>query len=192
MFLRLIKLIIKQNKHIESIRELLFSHKYFNLAETFALFDINGNGKISPDELEEVFDKKFDIKFTEGDLERLVIDIVDGDNDGTIDLREFTEALTPHSPEFKHGGRGSVHHLSLEQRHVTQQASMETLAWLFDAIIFSDNELHEKREQLQLDGGHLFDSIDVYKMGYISTHSLATWITEKCGFIISSHELAGF
>lgn len=67
---------------------------------------------------------------------------------------------------------------------------METLAWLFDAIISADVELHEKREQLQLNGEHLFDSIDSYKMGYLSTHSLATWIGEKCGFIIGSGDLA--
>ena len=61
----------------------------------------------------------------------------------------------------------------MEQKKVFEQAQMETLAWLFDAIIAADAEMEEKREQLQLDGDHLFDSIDHYKMGYLSTHSLA-------------------
>lgn len=43
MFLRLIKQLIKQNKHVESVRELLFSHKHFNLQDTFRHFDADAS-----------------------------------------------------------------------------------------------------------------------------------------------------
>jgi hypothetical protein len=48
----------------------------------------------------------------------LVEDIVDDDDDGTVDLREFTEAVTPRAAEFKSGGKGSMAMLSLQQKHV--------------------------------------------------------------------------
>jgi len=54
-------------------------------------------------------------------------------------------------------------HLSLEQRKTFQQAQMETLAWLFDAIISADAEFAEKKEQLQLDAESLYDQINEYK-----------------------------
>lgn len=119
MFLRLIKLILKQNKQIESIRELLFSHKYFNLVETFRLFDSDEEGAISAKNFEEGF-AKFNIQFVLEDLERLVIHVVDDENNGTVDLREFTQAVTPLSAEFKHSGKASSSHLSLEQRKVSE------------------------------------------------------------------------
>ncbi len=61
---------------------------------------------------------------------------------------------------------------------------METLALLFDAIISAEAELHEKREQLGLSGDRLFETLDVYKMGYVSTHALAAWVGNNCGFTI--------
>jgi hypothetical protein len=32
--------------------------------------------------------------------------------------------------------------------------------------------------------------MDQYKLGYISTVSLANWIVDNCGFVIGAHELA--
>lgn len=56
----------------------------------------------------------FNIKWDLEDLEKLVVDIVDDDDDGTVDLREFTEAITPKSVDFIHGGKGSMAHLKIE------------------------------------------------------------------------------
>lgn len=162
MFLRLIKQLLKQNKQIESLKEMLFSHKYFNVAETFALFDEDGDGTVNAQELEDGF-AKFNITFNYEDLERLVVDIADDDDDGTIDLREFTALVTPRSVEYRTGGKGSMAHLTLEQRKTFQQAQMETLAWLFDAAISADAEFAEKKEQLQLDAESLYDQINEYK-----------------------------
>jgi hypothetical protein len=162
MFMRLIKQLLKQNKQIESLKEMLFSHKYFNITETFALFDEDGDGVINAQELEEGF-AKFNITFNLEDLERLVVNIGDDDEDGTIDMREFVQLVTPRSSEYKTGGKGSMGHLPLEQRKTFQQAQMETMAWLFDAMISADAEFQEKKEQLQLDAESLYDQINEYK-----------------------------
>lgn len=39
MFLRLIKLIVKNNRQIEIAKEVLFSHKTFGIDECYRLFD---------------------------------------------------------------------------------------------------------------------------------------------------------
>lgn len=80
MFLRLIKLLLKQNKHIESFRELLFSHKHFNLADTFKLFDDDCTGVLDAQKFADGF-AQFNIGFDLDDLERLTVDIVDDDDD---------------------------------------------------------------------------------------------------------------
>lgn len=67
---------------------------------------------------------------------------------------------------------------------------METLAELFSAIIATHAEFAETREKLQLNGESIFEQIDAYKMGYISTVTLASWINDHCGFKVQSHELA--
>ena len=119
MFLRLIKLLVKQNKHIENLREMLFSHKHFNLVDTFKLFDSDNSGTLDAHKLQEGFEQ-FNIHPNLDDLNRLVVDIVDDDDDGTVDLREFSEAVTPRAADFKHAGKGSMTYLSAEQKKVSQ------------------------------------------------------------------------
>ena len=55
MFLRMIKLMIKTNKYLEDARSSLVSHKTFTLQDSFSLFDVNQNGKITAEELAKVF-----------------------------------------------------------------------------------------------------------------------------------------
>lgn len=109
-------MLLKQNTQIESLRELLFSHKYFNLVESFHLFDTNGNGTLSAEEFEDGF-AKYNITFASDNLHRF-INVLDEDDDGKIELREYTTMLTPASSDFKYAGKGSAAHLSVEQKQV--------------------------------------------------------------------------
>lgn len=113
-------MLLKQNTHIESLRELLFSHKFFNLVDSFHLFDTDGEGKLSASHFEEGF-AKYNITFAADNLQRF-IDVLDEENDGLVDLREYTTMLTPASPDFKYAGKGSAVHLSVEQKQVFEQA----------------------------------------------------------------------
>jgi len=67
---------------------MLFSHKYFSVAETFAIFDTDGDGVLNAEDIEEGF-ARFNITLDPKDAELLVASIGDDDDDGTIDLREF-------------------------------------------------------------------------------------------------------
>lgn len=55
MFLRLIKLILKNNRQIEIAKEVLFSHKTFDVDECYRLFDDQNAGSITAEKFEEVF-----------------------------------------------------------------------------------------------------------------------------------------
>ena len=47
MFLRMIKMLIKTNRLLEDSRAALVAHKTFSLEESFRLFDVNENGRIT-------------------------------------------------------------------------------------------------------------------------------------------------
>ncbi len=91
MFLRFVKLLLRSSKALEEARNELFNHGSFTLEDSFALFDINGNGKISAREFAQVFNEH---RIEEMDYDRLV-EIIDDDFDGTVDMREWVAALKP-------------------------------------------------------------------------------------------------
>ena len=68
---------------------------------------------------------------------------------------------------------------------------MESLAALFGLIITSAQEIQEKRSGLQLDGERLFDSMDNYQMGYLSSNAFAHWVSQNCGYNIADADLVG-
>lgn len=69
MFMRMVKLMIKQNRQIEDARITLGCHKTFSLDDSFKLFDITGNGKVTETEILQVF---MDHNIEMGDVTRLV------------------------------------------------------------------------------------------------------------------------
>lgn len=190
MFLRLYKQMVAQNKHVESLRETLFSHNNFNLVDVFRMFDANKDGVIDAQEIASGLEA-FNIEISLDDLDLLVNELVDDDDDGTIDMREFTEALTPKSADFRGAGKGSMGHLNVETRKLFLQAHMESVADLFRAMVAAERQFQEAKEKLQLNGENIFAQIDSYNMGYISTVSLVNWVSDNCGFTITSSEQAG-
>ena len=139
MFLRLIKLLIKQNRSIEDARLNLSSHKTFSLDESFRVFDINGNGKVTEAEIQQIFsDHNIEIP----ELERLC-QILDKDQDGAIDLNEWVAALRP-----KRASRGTGPanpNMSVELRNLYQRSWLESLADLFGQLNRADSELNSLR-----------------------------------------------
>jgi Ca2+-binding EF-hand superfamily protein len=55
MFLRYIKIILKTNTQLEQAKENLFAHRTFNLEDCFRILDINKSGKVTAQELHQVF-----------------------------------------------------------------------------------------------------------------------------------------
>ena len=162
MFLRYIKLVLRINTQLEQAKESLFGHRTFTIDDCFNLLDINKSGKLTPQELLEVFDEH---NIEIHSLER-VIELVDQDDDGTVDFKELSDAITPAAINSMR--KEPMHGISVEQRKVYQQAWMESLAHLFSMIVAFDQELDDKRRQLRLAGERIFDSMDTYQQGFVS------------------------
>jgi len=129
MFLRMVKLMIRTNRSVEDARSSLCCHKTFSVGDSFRLFDINDNGVIAADEINHVF-SEHNIELT--DVARLV-ELIDDDNDGTIDIREWEAALNPMRP--CRGAEPASPNLSLEQKNLFQRAWLEQLAAVFSLLI---------------------------------------------------------
>ena len=185
MFLRMIKLMIETNRRVEDAKTSLMCHKLFSVGESFRLFDINQSGKIAVNEITQVF-SEHNIELA--DVERLV-ELIDRDDDGTIDYREWEAAVHPTRP--CRGADQHSAHLSLEQRNLFQRAWLEQLASVFSLMIQADAEVNDKRNQLQLDGERLFADLDSRGAGYISVHNFAAWVADNCGFHIVDEDLPG-
>ena len=183
MFLRLIKLLIRTNRNLEDARVALSCHKTFTLEDSFALFDINKNGRIAFNELTMVFEEN---GIQVQDIPRL-IEIVDTDQDGTIELDEWQAALAPKS--LYRRTDPNEPYLSVEEKNLFQRAWLEQLAHVFSLLIQTDIEVNEKRSQLMLNGERLFDEMDSHNLGYISINSFANWVAESCGFYICDEDL---
>lgn len=93
MFLRFLKTILNVERRNESLREMLWSHKGFSLESAFEHLDRNKSNTISADE----FDKAFadaDLPIA-GRISDKLVEIMDDDEDNTVDMREFAQAVTP-------------------------------------------------------------------------------------------------
>ena len=128
MFLRYLKQVMTVERQNESLREMLFCHKTFSVQEAFASFDFNSSGDIDATELAEAF-VKADCPM-DAALADKIIAIIDDDDDKTIDLREFAQAVTPIKPECRHAAQ--VGHLSFEQKYLYTQAWMSQLYELLE------------------------------------------------------------
>ena len=184
MFLRMVKQIIRSNRQVEDARVSLGCHKTFSIEESFRVFDINQNGRVSVDEITEVF-AKHNIELD--DVSNLV-DIMDKDNDGHIDLREWSAAIKSLRPCR---GSDQAYGLSVEQKNLYQRSWLEQIAALFSLLVESDREMESQRNQLALDGERLFNDMDRHNTGAVSCNQFAYWVEDNCGFHICDEDMPG-
>lgn len=190
MFLRLLKLMLKVDREIDGHRQVLFGHKTFSCVDCFRVFDKDGKGHITVEDLEEGF-KKWNIEILNLDQLCSLVKTADTNEDDKISYQEFARAITPSTHDCRDGQSNmfETQKMSVEARNVNQQAWMESLAGLFGAIISGESALDEKKEKLQLDGEKIFDSMDAYRMGSVSTNAFMYWIQDNCCYNLKPEEL---
>ena len=167
----------------------LLAHKTFSLQESFSLFDYNQNGRITPDEIAQVFQQhSIGGKM---DAYRLV-EIVDTNGDGTITFDEWFATLKPrrtfNSKSLQEQSQYEEK-LTFEQQTLFQKAWLDQLAELFSILLQADTDLKAKRNQLQLNGERIFDEMDQHGRGTVSISAFQNWILDNCGFQISDQDL---
>ena len=129
---------IKQNRQLEDARTALFSHQTFSLQDSFSLFDINQNGRISADEITKVF-KDHNIPLN--DVPRL-IEIFDTNDDLTITFDEWFATLKPRRAVQS---VEPIQKLTLEQLCLFEKAWLDQLGELFRILLQADQDLNAKR-----------------------------------------------
>lgn len=93
MFLRFLKTLINVERRNEGLREVLFCHKTFSVEAAFEHFDKDGNNTVEAAEFEEAF-VKADLS-TANKFSEKVVELMDCDDDNSVDMREFANAVTP-------------------------------------------------------------------------------------------------
>jgi Ca2+-binding EF-hand superfamily protein len=91
LFLRLVKDVLKHERSVEYVKQVLFSHKGFSVHEAFRFLDVQQRGEVSAADLEEVF-AKHNLVLNNASL---VVDACDVDDDATIDYKELENAISP-------------------------------------------------------------------------------------------------
>ena len=102
-------------------------------------------------------------------------------------MDEWIQALKPKRP--CRGADPASPYLSIEQKNLFQRAWLEQLAATLGMIKQIDQEVNQKRDQLQLNGERIFNDMDRHNMGYISINNFANWVNENCGFTIADEDL---
>ena len=116
MFLRLIKLILKNQRQIEIAKEVLFSHKTFDIQECYRLFDDQNEGFITAEKFEEVFNSHNIEVMNLGSI----VPLIDLDDENAVDINKLSDAILPRHPEYRNHRADPGYGMSVEQRKVFQ------------------------------------------------------------------------
>ncbi len=119
--------------------------------------------------------------------QRRIVEIIDTDEDGSINFSEWSAALRPRRP--CRGADPASPYLTIEQKNLFQRAWLEQLAATLALIKQIDTEVNQKRDQLQLNGERIFGDMDRHNLGYISINNFANWVADNCGFCIADEDL---
>jgi len=123
------------------------------IKNTFSRYDVDGNGVITPDELQSLF-SALDPDLNENEVKQIIA-VSDANKDGVIDFKEFVDWL------FSRKGGGKAGVLTEKQR---QEAAVSVIDW--DRIAA---ELpYERTDEAKAKRSKLFSQFDPNCNGYLS------------------------
>ena len=165
----------------------------FSPIEAFRLFDQEGKGYLTEEDLAAKFEE---LGLTDAEPSR-ILGRFDRDRDGRLDLSEFTKMINPINYEYQ--GRGGSSHWGskryAQKTSPAQLAQFKTEEWIDDlkevlfTISVSESYLIDVRNGFALNGEELFNQIDAYKMGYLTSRGLGEWLAESVGFRLNDFEI---
>lgn len=183
LFLRLLKAILKDQRHIESLKQLLFSHRGFSINEAFSQLDTNEDGLISGKEIQDVLTKyDFDVSNMDALIQRL-----NKDHEVEISYSKFQEVVTPMTKYPRNAGG---YEGTFEQKETQKMAWLESLLDVLTAALSGQANHDALCEKFMLKGEDIFNDMDHYKVGYVTSAAFARWIQSNCQFTLSEADLA--
>jgi Ca2+-binding EF-hand superfamily protein len=125
-----------------------------------------------------------------------VINKFDKDQDGKLNYLEFCKALTPKNIIYtmSQNSRFSSYkrvEVSKEQEHHQQHLKhewVEDMKEVLQTALRAEEILDEIKNQICINGEEVFEMIDSYNLGYITTNNLSRWLNEECGFKLNEME----
>ena len=163
------KTVVKATKVIEETADAgLLPEELEELKLSFAIFDKDGNGNISKEELKDIL-LKLKISDTKGTLDKIMNDI-DKNKSNTIDADEFAEMFTCKLPEVEDRKTlGEIYDYMCDFANA-DSINLEALKTLNDqfGVGLSD-------EEMQL----MIEKADTNKDGVVSNDEYYTIITKK-------------
>ena len=163
------KTVVKATKVIEETADAgLLPEELEELKLSFAIFDKDGNGNISKEELKDIL-LKLKISDTKGTLDKIMDDI-DKNKSNTIDADEFAEMFTCKLPEVEDRKTlGEIYDYMCDFANA-DSINLEALKSLNDqfGVGLSD-------EEMQL----MIEKADTNKDGVVSNEEYYTIITKK-------------
>jgi Ca2+-binding EF-hand superfamily protein len=114
-----------------------------------------------------------------------LIDIMDKDSAGEISYHKFKEAITPVTPAPKCG----KYEGSFEAKETQKMAWLESLLEVLTRLLHAQADHDAICEKFQLNAAELFEQMDSYKVGYITSAAFARWVHINCGYHLSETDL---
>lgn len=114
-----------------------------------------------------------------------LISTMDKDSNGEISYHKFKEAITPLTPAAKCG----KYEGSFEARETQKMAWLESLLDVLTRLLHVQADHTAVCEKFQLNAGELFEQMDTYKVGYVTSAAFARWVHTNCGYHLSDSDL---
>ena len=181
MFLRLLKTVLKSQNNVESAKQALFSHQGFSVEEAFALIDTNKDGIITAQEISDCMTKQ---TFDTTGLQDLM-SFMNKNNKEDIPFNKFKEAITPMLPVTKCGSFQG----SFEAKETQKMAWLESLLDVLTLLLTAQVDHEDACEKFQINAAEIFEHMDAYKVGYVTSAAFGRWVHTNCGFHLSDNDL---
>ena len=181
MFLRLLKTVLKSQNNVESAKQALFCHQGFSVEEAFALIDANQDGIITAQEISDCMTKQ---TFDTTGLQDLM-SFMNKNNKEDIPFNKFKEAIAPMLPVTKCGSFQG----SFEAKETQKMAWLESLLDVLTLVLTAQVDHEDACEKFQINAAEIFEHMDAYKVGYVTSAAFGRWVHINCGFHLSDNDL---
>lgn len=152
-FLEFLKVIMAHDRRIETVKEVIAKHAFFNASDLFYELDENKDGLVNAEEFSKGCLSGVNV-VERGDLDRF-LQLAGANEDGEISSRDFCAAIAPQRVTYS-----SSYGRDFRGREENKRSAIGSLCELIRMVAQADIDITEARDGLELAGEELFDRMD--------------------------------
>ena len=180
------------DRQVENAKTSLAAQPDFNVYDAFRMFDIDGRGEINPTDIKYCLaDIGVNIGIEEA---RLFVQKYDKDQDGRLNFREFSQAMTPNDPYFATMlSRRPSTHLPIDvyrKDRIFTPTTANTFKNTMRTFMNTESTAENTRQALSrnpyFDPSEAFDQCDLSKNGRVSKDEIRYFMESKGARITDS------